>query len=75
MKAALLQAYQLKLLLRRARAHETACQKSQCLGRLLDGLERICTSLEWLDGHRSEVEATHAIPPVEANLISAGGLQ
>jgi hypothetical protein len=71
----MLQAYQLKLLLRRARSQETTCQKSQCLGRLLEGLERICTSLEWLDGHRSEVEAAQVILPVEADLVSAGGLQ
>jgi hypothetical protein len=74
-RAALLCALQLKLLLRRARAQEIGCQKSECLNRLLDGSERICASLEWLDGRRHEADATQSIPLVEANLVSTGGLQ
>src|SRR2546426_564020 len=46
--AALFHGCQVKVLLRRARAESCSRQKSQCLDRLLDGLQPICSALERL---------------------------
>jgi hypothetical protein len=53
--AALFHGCQVKLLLRRARAESCSRQKSECLDRLLDGLQPICTALERLGRMEGEV--------------------
>src|SRR5438045_1116391 len=50
LREALLHASQTKLVLRRARSEETGFQRGECLARLLEGIEHICTSLDWLTG-------------------------
>jgi hypothetical protein len=75
LRGALLHASQTKLLLRRARSEEGSYQKTECLTRLLQGLERICASLEWLCGGRPKAKAAPAISVIDADPISAGGVQ
>jgi len=65
---------QLKLLLRRAKAQETGFHKSECLDRLLQGLDRICASIEWLGGSGGSGPRA-AISAVDSDLVPAGGLQ
>jgi hypothetical protein len=72
---AMVHACQVKLLLRRARAQETGFQRGECLARLLQGVERICTSLEWLTGGGPKAEVTPEISTLVSDLVSAGELQ
>jgi hypothetical protein len=74
LQEALMHASQVKLLLRRVKARENGSHKSECLSRLLQGLDRICASIEWLGGSGvSEPQA--AISAVDSDLVPAGGLQ
>lgn len=50
LREALIRASQVKLLLQRAKTQESGFQKSECLNRLLQGLDRICASIEQLCG-------------------------
>jgi hypothetical protein len=72
LRGALVHASQVKLLLRRA-SQETGFQRAECLARLLQGVERICTSLEWLTSGEPQaakcVEHVHQhCEPAEAAL-------
>lgn len=64
-RAAYIHACQLKLLLRRARSEETGVQKSECLTRLLQGLEHICASLEWLTSGGLRAKVAPKIQPMK----------
>jgi hypothetical protein len=75
LQEALIHASQVKLLLRRAKAQETGFHKSECLNRLLQGLDRICASLEWLGGSGPRAEVMPPISAVDSDLVPAGGLQ
>jgi len=75
LKTALICAFQLKLLLRRARAAEPCARRRECLSRFVDGVERICASLERLVNNRHIAEPPQADSPVEADLVPAGGSQ
>jgi hypothetical protein len=70
LQQALIHASQVKLLLRRAKAQESGFHKSECLNRLLQGLDRICASLEWLGGSGPQT----AISAVDSDLVPTGGL-
>lgn len=74
LQQALIHASQVKFLLQRAKAQESGFHKSECLNRLLQGLDRICASIEWLGGSRVSGPQA-AISAVDSDLVPAGGLQ
>jgi hypothetical protein len=81
LRGALVHLSQAKLLLRRARAESLGHDRRECLNRLLQGVDRVGSSLEWsLElWQQRPPKATfgRAIPTVcagNANLTSAGAL-
>jgi hypothetical protein len=69
--AALLQAYQLKLDLRRARGQETDPRRSECLSSLLNLVERISSSLEELNSEQRE-HHDRAISVPNRHMVAVG---
>ena len=74
LKRALVHLSQAKLLLRRARAESLGHDRCECLNRLLQGVDCIGASIEWLGGGAPQGKVDSAIHAIDGNLTSAGAL-